>query len=96
MDKELLRQYSGGIIALSACLAGKVQNCLLNRDYEGAKAEALELRDIFGEDNFYLEIQDQGLDEEAFINPELIRLSRETGIPMVCTNDVHPDRDERL
>lgn len=89
VDKELLRQYSGGIIALSACLAGKVQSCLLNRDYEGAKAEALELRDIFGEDNFYLEIQDQGLDEEAFINPELIRLSRETGIPMVCTNDVH-------
>ena len=89
VDKELLRQYSDGIIALSACLAGKVQSCLLNRDYEGAKAEALELRDIFGEDNFYLEIQDQGLDEEAFINPELIRLSRETGIPMVCTNDVH-------
>ena len=83
IDKDLLRQYSEGIIALSACLAGKVQNCLLNRDYEGAKREAMELDEIFGHGNFYLELQDQGLDEEAFINPELVRLSRELDIPMV-------------
>ena len=89
IDKNILREHSDGIIALSACLAGKVQNCLLNRDYEGARKEAEELRDIFGEGNFYLEIQDQGLPEEAFINPELIRLSKELGIPMVATNDVH-------
>lgn len=89
IDKEVLREHSDGIIALSACLAGRVQYRLLNRDYEGAKKEALELNDIFGQDNFYLELQDQGLQEEREINPKLIRLSKETGIPMVCTNDVH-------
>lgn len=89
IDKEVLREHSDGIIALSACLAGRVQYRLLNRDYEGAKKEALELNDIFGQDNFYLELQDQGLKEEREINPKLIRLSKETGIPMVCTNDVH-------
>lgn len=94
IDKDPLRQYSDGIIALSACLAGKVQNCLLNRDYEGAKREAMELDEIFGHGNFYLELQDQGLDEEAFINPELVRLSRELDIPMVATNDVHYVKQE--
>lgn len=89
VDKDLLRAYSDGIIALSGCLAGKVQNCLLNRDYEGAKREAMELDDIFGHGNFFLEIQDQGLDEEALINPELVRLSGELDIPLAATNDVH-------
>ena len=89
VDKDLLRAYSDGIIALSGCLAGKVQNCLLNRDYEGAKREAMELDDIFGHGNFFLEIQNQGLDEEALINPELVRLSGELDIPLVATNDVH-------
>ena len=89
IDKDVLRSHSKGIIALSACLAGRVQYRLLNGDYEGAKREALEMQDIFGEDNFFLELQDQGLPEEKRINPELIRLSEETGIRMVCTNDVH-------
>ncbi|MEE0741662.1 MAG: DNA polymerase III subunit alpha [Emergencia sp.] len=89
IDKDVLRAYSEGIIALSACLAGKVQNCLLNRDYEGAKAEALAMDEIFGHGNFYLELQDQGLDEEAMINPQLVKLSKELDIPMVATNDVH-------
>ena len=89
VDKDLLRAHSDGIIALSGCLAGKVQNCLLNRDYEGAKREAMELDDIFGHGNFFLEIQDQGLDEEALINPELVRLSGELDIPLAATNDVH-------
>ena len=89
IDKEVLRQHSKGIIALSACLAGNVQNRLLNRDYAGARKEASELQDIFGAGNFYLELQDQGLEEEAFINPDLVRLSGELNIPMVCTNDVH-------
>ncbi|MCI8647161.1 MAG: DNA polymerase III subunit alpha [Firmicutes bacterium] len=89
IDKEVLRQHSEGIIALSACLAGDVQRQLLNGNYEGAKEEALTLREIFGEGNFYLELQDQGLEEEARILPDMIRLHEETGIPFVATNDVH-------
>ncbi len=89
IDKEVLRQHSEGIIALSACLAGDVQRQLLNGNYEGAKEEALTLREIFGEENFYLELQDQGLEEEARILPDMIRLHEETGIPFVATNDVH-------
>ncbi|MGI6205256.1 MAG: DNA polymerase III subunit alpha [Anaerovoracaceae bacterium] len=88
-DMDLLRQYSGGIIATSACLAGDVQQRLLAGDYEGARAKALEFQDIFGKGNFFLEMQNQGLDEEKRINPLLIRLSRETGIGLVATNDVH-------
>ena len=65
IDRNVLRKHSKGIIALSACLAGKVQSRLLNRDYEGAKKEALELNDIFGQGNFYLELQDQGLQAEV-------------------------------
>ncbi|MGI6203975.1 MAG: DNA polymerase III subunit alpha [Anaerovoracaceae bacterium] len=88
-DKELLRKYSGGIICTSACLAGEVQQCLVNGDYEAAKQAALEYRDIFGEDNFFLEIQDQGIEEEHGIYDDILRLHRETGIPLVATNDVH-------
>ena len=94
IDKNVLREHSEGIIALSACLAGKVQNCLLNRDYEGAKKEAMEMDEIFGHGNFYLELQDQGLDEEAFINPQLVKLAKELDIPMVATNDVHYVKQE--
>ena len=94
VDKELLREHADGIIALSACLAGRVQSCLLNRDYAGAKEEALAMDEIFGHGNFYLELQDQGLDEEAMINPQLVKLSRELDIPMVATNDVHYVRQE--
>ena len=93
-DKNLLRKYHEGIIALSACLAGEVQHRLLNGDYDGAKREALEMRDIFGEDNFFLELQDQGLEEEARILPDMKRLHQETGIPFVATNDVHYVRQE--
>lgn len=89
IDHEVLRQYSEGIIALSACLAGEIQWRLLNRDYEGAKKEALTLLDIFGKDNFYLELQDQGLEEELQILPDMKRLREETGVPFVATNDVH-------
>ncbi|MBQ1406810.1 MAG: DNA polymerase III subunit alpha, partial [Eubacterium sp.] len=89
VDHDLLRKYSGGLIATSACLAGRVQRRLMDRDYEGAKKEALELIDIFGKENFYLEIQDQGLPEERRINPDIIKLSRELGVPLVATNDVH-------
>lgn len=94
VDKELLRQHSDGIIALSACLAGNVQHRLLIGDYEGAKKEAAELSEIFGEGNFYIELQDQGLEEEARINPQLIQISRELGLPLAATNDVHYVRKE--
>ncbi len=94
IDKSVLRKYSEGIIALSACLAGDVQRKLMNRDYEGAKKEALALREIFGEENFYLELQDQGLEEEAEILSDMVRLHEETGIPFAATNDVHYVRQE--
>lgn len=94
IDKNVLRQYSDGIIALSACLAGEVQHRLLAGDYDGAKREALEMREIFGEKNFYLELQDQGLEEELRILPYMKKLHSETGIPFVATNDVHYVRRE--
>ena len=72
VDKSVLREHRGGIIATSACLFGKVQQLLLARDYEGAKAEAMEMDEIFGHGNFFLEIQDQGLDDEKRINPDII------------------------
>lgn len=89
IDKDVLRAHSQGLICLSACLAGEVQNRLLKGDYEGAKQEASELLEIFGEGNFYLEIQDQGLQEEMDILPDMKRLSQELGVPLVATNDVH-------
>jgi DNA polymerase-3 subunit alpha len=88
-DKEMLRKHSEGLIALSACLAGDVQRHLLNDDYKRAKEEAEELRGIFGEENFFLELQDQDLDEEKKILPGLVKIHEETGIPFVATNDVH-------
>ena len=94
VDKNLLRQYSDGIIALSACLAGEVQYRLMNRDYDGARKEALDMLEIFGEGNYYLELQDQGLEEEARILPDMKKLHDETGIPFVATNDVHYVRRE--
>lgn len=89
VDKKILRQYSKGIIALSACLAGDVQRKLLSGDYAGGKKEALDLLDIFGEGNFYLELQNQGLEEQQKILPMMIQIHEETGIPFVATNDVH-------
>ena len=93
IDKTVLREHHEGVICLSACLAGNIQHRLLNRDYEGAKEEAEELRSIFGND-FYLELQDQGLEEDKFVNPQLIKLHEELGIELVCTNDAHYIRKE--
>ncbi len=89
VDHELLSRHSEGLICMSACLAGKVQNELLNGNYGGARAEALKLIEIFGKENFYLEIQDQGLPEEVGVNEGLKRLSAELGVPLAATNDVH-------
>lgn len=89
IDKKLLEKYSGGLIALSACLAGEIPQLILNGDYDGAKQSALWFERIFGKDNFYIELQDHGIPEQKEILPKLINLSKETGIPMVATNDVH-------
>ncbi len=89
VDRELLNKYHEGLIALSACLVGEIPSALRRGDYEQAKRVALEYRSIFGADNFFMEIQDHGLAEQAAINGDLVRLSRETGIPLVCTNDAH-------
>ena len=89
VDMELLRQYSGGLVALSACLAGEIPQLLLRDDYDGARAKALEFREIFGADSFYLELQNHGIREQQAVNAGLVRLSGETGIPLVVTNDVH-------
>ncbi len=89
VDKELLRKYSKGIIASSACLAGEVPRNILNVSYEKAKEVALEYLDIFGEGNYFLELQDHGIREQKIVNEALVRMSRETGIPLICTNDSH-------
>ena len=89
IDKELLEKHHEGIIALSGCLAGEISQALLKNDYEEAKKVALWYNDVFGNGNFYLEIQNHGLEEQLRINPDLIRLSKETGIPLVATNDAH-------
>ena len=89
IDKDLLEQYHEGLICLSACLAGEVPKAILAGDYERAKQTALYYRDLFGEGNYYLELQDHGLEEDQVVLPQLIRLSRETGVPMVATNDAH-------
>ena len=89
IDLELLREHSEGLIALSACLAGEIPRRIMNGDFAGAKAHALEMQDIFGIDNYYLELQDQNLPEDAQVNAGIIRLHQETGIPLVATNDAH-------
>ncbi len=94
VDKNLLRQYSEGLICLSGCLAGNTQRLLLNNDYEGARKEALELQSIFGENNFFLELQNHGLEEDRKVIEGLRRLSADTGIPLVATNDAHYIRRE--
>lgn len=89
VDKALLREYHEGIIALSACLAGEVQRYLTKGLYEEAKKSALEYQDIFGEGNYFLELQDHGIPEQALVNQRMLKLSEETGIELVATNDVH-------
>jgi DNA polymerase-3 subunit alpha len=89
IDKELLSQYSGGLIASAACLKGAVAQKLVMEQPEAALAEAMELRDIFGAGNFYLELQDHGLSAQQRINPFIIDISKKTGIPLICTNDTH-------
>lgn len=89
VDHELLEEYHEGLICLSACLAGEIPQALLAGDYEKAKNLARYYEDLFGKGNYYIEIQDHGLDEQRTVLPLLVRLSRETGIPLVATNDAH-------
>ena len=89
VDKEILRKYHEGIICLSACLAGEIPKAITRGDYEGARKAAYEYRDIFGEDNFFLELQDHGIPEQRHVNRQLVRMHDEDGFPLVCTNDCH-------
>lgn len=94
VDIDEIKKHSEGIIALSACLAGDVSQALMNRNYDKAKNIALKYKEIFGEENYYLEIQDHNLPEQKEVNRELIRLSKEIGVGLVATNDVHYVRKE--
>ena len=89
VDLELLQEYHEGLIALSACLAGEVQRYLVRNLYEEAKKAALRYEEIFGKGNFFLELQDHGIPEQRLVNPQLMRMSQETGIGLTATNDVH-------
>lgn len=89
VDKELLQQHSEGLIALSACLGGEIPSLIMQEQYEAAKATALSYQEIFGAENFFLELQDHRLEEQRQVNRYLVRMSRELGIPLVATNDVH-------
>lgn len=89
VDKEILAQYSQGIICLSACIAGEIPQLLLKNSYDAAEKLALEYLDIFGKDNFFLELQDHGIPEQQEVNRNLVKLAQETGIGIVATNDLH-------
>ena len=94
IDLELLRQRHEGLIALSACLAGAIPQALMNESYDSAKAYALQMADIMGEGNFYLELQNHGIPEQLAVNQGIGRLARETGLPLLVTNDAHYLRRE--
>ncbi len=89
IDRDLLEKYSDGLICLSACIAGEIPQLILQRDYDGAKRQALWYNNVFGDGNYYLEIQDHGIEQEKTVLDGLVKLSNETGIPLVATNDVH-------
>ena len=94
VDLNMLRSHHEGLICLSACLAGAIPQRLMEEDYDGAKNYALKLSEIFGEGNFYLEMQDHGIPEQRPVNQGILRLARETGLPLVVTNDAHYLRKE--
>jgi len=89
IDKEILREHSSGLIALSACLKGEIPQCILQKNIKKAKEVTLDFLDIFGEDNFYLELQKNGIPEQEIVNENLIEISQELSIPLVATNDIH-------
>ena len=93
VDRELIKKYSKGLVCLSACLAGEIPRALMNGEYDKAKETALFYKSVFGED-FYLELQDHGIQEQKLVNPQIIRISKECDIPLVATNDVHYINDD--
>ena len=94
IDLDLLREHAGGLIACSACMSGEISRLLLAGEYDKAKEAALEMRELFGEDGYYLELQDHGIAAQKKVNAQIIRLSEETGIPLIATNDAHYLRRE--
>ena len=94
IDMDLLREHCGGLIAMSACLAGEIPRLLMADEHEKAKEAALEMRELFGEDGYYLEMQDHGIPVQKKVNAGILRLHEETGIPLVATNDAHYIRKE--
>ena len=94
VDYEILERYHEGIIALSACLAGEIPNKILKEDYEGARAAARRMNELFGPGNFFLELQDHGLRQQTQVNSVIMRMSKELDIPLVVTNDVHYIKEE--
>ncbi len=95
VDRELLEKYHGGLIALSACLAGEIPRAIMDGDYERARDTALWYKKVFGENNYFLEVQNHGIREQQTVNSYIQKLSSETGIPLVATNDVHYiDKDD--
>jgi DNA polymerase III subunit alpha len=89
VDKELLQEYKEGLIATSACLGGEICNSIMRGELKEARHRASQLKEIYGPESFYIELQDHGLDEQAATNPELVRIARELSLPLVATNDVH-------
>lgn len=89
IDRELIEQYHEGLICLSACLAGEIPKLIVSGDFASAENTAVWYKNIFGDGNYYLELQNHGIPEQAKVNEALIRISQNTGIPLVCTNDVH-------
>ena len=94
VDMELLEKYHDGLIATSACLAGAIPQYLMEEDYEAAKSHALTMAKLFGPDHFYLELQDHGIEEQRPVNQGVMRIARETGLPLIVTNDAHYLRRE--
>ena len=94
VDMELLEKYHEGLIATSACLAGAIPQYLMEEDYEAAKKHALQMAALFGQDRFYLELQDHGIEEQRAVNQGVMRLARETGLPLIVSNDAHYLRRE--
>ena len=89
IDKEILHKYSNGLIGLSACLAGEIPRAIIENNYDKARELAIEYNEIFGQGNFFLEMQSNGIDEQVLVNQGIVRLARELNIPLVATNDAH-------
>jgi DNA polymerase-3 subunit alpha len=94
VDKQLLHEHREGLIATSACLGGEICSAILKSELKEARYRASELKEIYGADHFYMELQDHGLPEQAVVNPELVRIARELHLPLICSNDVHYLRQE--